>query len=264
MRYPGLDAVRAYGKQLKRQKRMSMVVNAGQKAWQLRKNVIDYTHSKQAVAELQALPSHLHLEQLADTILHGLNGFLRPIQDRSELVTLVTRVKALEPSTVLEIGTAKGGTLYLLSKAAKTNATIISCDLPGGLYGGGYPAWKGDIFRKLISAPQQLHLIRGNSHDAETRRKVVTAIGSAKVDLLFIDGDHSYAGVKHDFMFYRDLVRPGGLIGLHDILPNRFDPDIDVARFWDEVKMEYNTEEIVADRNQGRFGIGLVKVPDRW
>jgi len=36
------------------------------------------------------------------------------------------------------------------------------------------------------------------------------------IDLLYIDGDHSYAGVKFDFEQFGALVRPGGLILLHD------------------------------------------------
>ncbi len=51
------------------------------------------------------------------------------------------------------------------------------------------------------------------------------------------------------------------MIALHDILPNRFDRDIEVSRFWHEIKAHYATEEIVDDRNQGNLGIGLIKLP---
>ncbi len=130
---------------------------------------------------------------------------------------------------MLEIGTAKGGTLFLLSRVADPSATITSCDLPGGLYGGGYPQWKSVIFHRIMPPPQSLHL-RGNSHRAETRERISATLGGQKVDFMFIDGDHSYAGVKHDFLTYRNFVRPGGMIALHDILPNRFDRDIEVSR----------------------------------
>jgi predicted O-methyltransferase YrrM len=38
----------------------------------------------------------------------------------------------------------------------------------------------------------------------------------APIDLLLIDGDHSYAGVKFDFDQFGNRVRAGGLILLHD------------------------------------------------
>ena len=37
-----------------------------------------------------------------------------------------------------------------------------------------------------------------------------------KIDLLFIDGDHSYEGVKLDFELYSKLLSPNGIVILHD------------------------------------------------
>jgi hypothetical protein len=36
---------------------------------------------------------------------------------------------------------------------------------------------------------------------------------------LFIDGDHTYEGVRRDFEMYSPLVRKGGIIAFHDIYP---------------------------------------------
>jgi predicted O-methyltransferase YrrM len=38
-------------------------------------------------------------------------------------------------------------------------------------------------------------------------------------DAILIDGDHSYAGVKRDLELYFPLLRPGGVIVVHDYLP---------------------------------------------
>jgi predicted O-methyltransferase YrrM len=40
-----------------------------------------------------------------------------------------------------------------------------------------------------------------------------------KVDFLFIDGDHTYEGVTRDFEMYSPLVKRGGIIAIHDIVP---------------------------------------------
>jgi hypothetical protein len=37
-----------------------------------------------------------------------------------------------------------------------------------------------------------------------------------KIDVLFIDGDHSYKGVKKDFELYSQILSPNGIIILHD------------------------------------------------
>lgn len=42
-----------------------------------------------------------------------------------------------------------------------------------------------------------------------------------EIDYLHIDADHNYDGVKLDWDLYRPLVRPGGLISLHDTVNER-------------------------------------------
>ena len=54
-----------------------------------------------------------------------------------------------------------------------------------------------------------------------------TALAGRPLDVLFIDGDHSYDGVASDFAAYGPLVRQGGLIGFHDIVAQ---PDTGVER----------------------------------
>jgi predicted O-methyltransferase YrrM len=85
--------------------------------------------------------------------------------------------------------------------------------------------------------------------------------------LLFIDGDHTYAGVSQDFKVYGSLVRPGGLIALHDIAPpGLVTPQTscldggDVPQFWQEITAKLPHKEIIDPTGAGWFGIGVVAV----
>lgn len=60
------------------------------------------------------------------------------VQKLTELSPLIKLLKRRKINIVLEIGTFKGGTLYMLCKIARPNAMLISIDLPGGPFGGGY------------------------------------------------------------------------------------------------------------------------------
>jgi predicted O-methyltransferase YrrM len=202
--------------------------------------------------------------ELVNFIFDRFDGMFRPFQNKTELRRFIERVAAVKPKTIVEIGTARGGTLFLLSCVAHARARIVSIDLPAGPFGGGYPSWKGLLYRWVSGADQSLHLIRGNSHSESTFNLAVNALKGDKVDLLFIDGDHAYAGAKQDFIRYRTLVRPGGLIIFHDILESMIDKNINVAPLWQEVTREFQTEEIVESYNQGQFGIGVMTVPNRW
>ncbi len=186
------------------------------------------------------------------------DGFFKPLQNHWEISQLVDELSKKPPQKILEIGTASGGTLFLLARAASKSATLVSLDLPHGKNGGGFPTWKVKLYQHFASAEQSIHFIRGNSHELSTKEKAENLINKEKYDLIMIDADHSYEGVKRDFLLYSPLVKKGGIIVLHDVIPNIFDPEIKVDLFWDELKTNFKTKEIVHDYNQGNFGIGIV------
>jgi len=156
-------------------------------------------------------------------------------------------VADLKPRRVLEIGTAGGGTLFIWCRLASDDATVISIDLPRGLFGGGYPMWRAVLYRYFRKPRQKLHLIRGDSHDPRTLEKVKKILGSEELDFLFIDGDHTYEGVKRDFEMYSPLVRRGGVVAFHDIVPGPQEYVGGVPRFWSEVKSRHRHMEVVND-----------------
>jgi len=185
-------------------------------------------------------------------------SLIKPAQIPEEIFQLLQILKERKPKTILEIGTANGGTLFLFSQIATEEATIISIDLPGGKFGGGYPKWKIPLYKSFGKRNQKIYLIRGNSHSKETLKKVKNILGEKKADFLFIDGDHSYEGVKKDFEMYSSLVRKGGIIAFHDIVPGPIENVGGVPVFWKEIKSGRKYREIVRNRNQGGYAIGVL------
>lgn len=181
------------------------------------------------------------------------------IQRKWELIALIGRVRALRPSTVVEIGSCQGGTLYVWAQLATSTATLVSIDLPGGPFGGGYSAHQPEEFARNLRDRQTLHCLRCDSHRPGTKRELERLLKKRPVDFLFIDGDHAYDGVKSDFEMYSPLVRPGGLIGFHDISANA-NPACSVDRFWNEVKHGFRYWEFVdRDGYDVWGGIGLIE-----
>ncbi|MFD1341148.1 class I SAM-dependent methyltransferase [Litorisediminicola beolgyonensis] len=239
------------------------MTKAATTAWLTAHNAQDryYMTATQDALAAGELPSDPR--DAAEAVLEGSIGrAIRPMQLLDELAGLIEVVAETRPKRLVEIGTARGGTLMLLCRFAAPDATIVSVDLPYGRNGGGYPKWKMPFYQDFALPGQTLHLLRGNSHDPDTRDRVRDALGGP-ADLIFIDADHSYAGVKTDYELYTPLLRPGGIAGLHDILPNEDDPSIDVAPFWDKLEADarLKTRRIVQDPDQGAYGIGLVEVP---
>jgi predicted O-methyltransferase YrrM len=179
----------------------------------------------------------------------------------TELLGLVNRLQGRPLRRVCEIGTFKGGTLFLWCQLAEPRARIYSVDLPGGPFGGGYHERSLPFFQSFRKPGQTLECLRGNSHDDSMRAALERSLNGDKLDFLFIDGDHTYAGVKQDFEMYLPLVAPGGLIALYDIVRRPDEPKIEVWKFWQELKQQRaDHQEWVNESAQGRrIGIGLVR-----
>jgi len=154
----------------------------------------------------------------------------------------------------MEIGSYLGGTLFLLCRLADPHARIVSLDMHRGHLGGARKA----LYYSFLKSRQRLHVLTGDSHSDRTYSKVARKLGAAKLDFLFIDGDHSYEGVKRDFEMYSRLVRPGGMVAFHDIVPHPPQAQCHVHEFWNEVKQGYRHREMIESPDQQWAGIGLL------
>jgi predicted O-methyltransferase YrrM len=188
------------------------------------------------------------------------NPIIRAIQVPAELRRFAAIVAERQPKTILEIGTCHGGTLLVLCRLSHPSATVISVDLPGGPFGGGYAWFRMPILKAFPANGQRLYLVRDDSHKTKTRDKVAELLGDQKLDLLFIDADHTYEGVRSDFELYSPLVQPGGLIAFHDIAKNQSGTEYGVFRLWNEIKDRYRYLEIIDNPDQVGSGLGLLYV----
>lgn len=227
---------------------------------------MEKSHRAAAIKQLRRLEKKLLSRQArfaVPFVFKGRGEFKRiePRQNPFEIESLYRMVTDINPQRVLEIGTARGGTLYLWTQAAAEDATLVSVDLPQGDFGGAYPKSRVPFYQSFARQHQRLTLLRTDSHLQGTLEQVRDLFHGEPIDFAFIDGDHTYEGVKKDFEMYGPMVRKGGLIAFHDILPRPDMPEIQVDRFWNELKLKYNTVDFVGSSDTGRaIGIGVLKV----
>ena len=198
-------------------------------------------------------------DELVAYVFEAADGFLKPLQIRAEIARAMAVVEKVKPRFLLEIGTARGGTFFLFSRAAAQDALLVSLDLPAGRWGGGYSNWKTRIFRRMLLPGQKADFVRANSHDPTSLARVREILGGNLLDVLYIDGDHSYEGVKTDYEMYSSLVRPGGLIVFHDVALHDVKHDCHVDQLWSDLKLRFPSSEIVQDPKQGWAGIGILQ-----
>jgi hypothetical protein len=129
---------------------------------------------------------------------------------------------------VVEICTYRGGTFYALCNVAAQNPTLVSIDLPGGLFGGGYTDNELRYIRGYGRPGQSLHFLAADSQQASTRDAVVERLDGRPIEFLLIDGDRRCEGVRRDFEPSLGKSLPdelngavGGAVVDHDHLRNR-------------------------------------------
>jgi predicted O-methyltransferase YrrM len=136
----------------------------------------------------------------------------------------------------LEIGTFAGGSASLMSTHPKVTK-VVSVDL-------GVPIDKSIPIENVNTFKHkncEYTYIQGDSTDLDTINKLKEIV--SKVDILLIDGNHTYDWVIKDFNNYKDFVKNGGYIIFDDYEDDIYSPDVklavnDLIKTLDELKFE--------------------------
>lgn len=147
--------------------------------------------------------------------------------------------REMAPSIIVELGTHKGNSLCAFAEGAKYSecqATIYGIDSwegdPHANYSGG-----SDIYNELNSFVSRKYdnvVLLRSYFDAALEQ-----FEADSIDLLHVDGFHSYEAVKHDFESWLPKVKSDGVILLHDIAIER--EGFGAKRFWEEIQPKYQT-----------------------
>jgi cephalosporin hydroxylase len=170
------------------------------------------------------------------------------LQSQFEIIEAMKFLKPRKLFNFLEIGSNDGGSFACWSMIISGKKISIDIPYPGVNYDKRNTLWLEDF--------DNVYPVYGDSHKPETVTKVEQILEGEKVDFLFIDGDHSYEGVKADYEMYKHLVSDEGIIGFHDIM----DTDLHhregcyVDKLWKELKG--NKVEFYGPFQ--RYGIGFI------
>lgn len=191
----------------------------------------------------------MNIEQVQDLCNYILHPSLidknTTIQVYEEVFQLGCFLNVLKPNNILEIG-ARGGTFLLFNKLSTGFKIAVDLDI----------SFNESIYMSMFG--ENFHFINRNSQDEQTFKMIKEIC--PQFDFIFIDGDHSYEGVKRDFDLYKKLLSPRGYIAFHDIDPNHVflnsysngeSKTGKVRRFWQE--LNYGSKiEIICTKSNGK------------
>lgn len=130
--------------------------------------------------------------------------------DFDEARYLFNLVRSLKNCKFLEIGRYRGGSTLLFAIAMNGNSKLISVDNLTK-FGCDDEALKNVLERFGLS-----HKVELVMHDSGTFE-----VDPASFDLIFIDGDHSYKGVRRDYDHLKQSLKLGGHLLFHDAVYGR-------------------------------------------
>jgi predicted O-methyltransferase YrrM len=138
---------------------------------------------------------------------YDFEGGLYIQQHPDEFASLIVFLQDRGPfPNYLEIGSASGGTCLFLTQCLDIGQVTSLDD------GQHRDAWLQDQHFSQIPGCNRF---LGDSHGEEARQYMERMVREP-LDLAFIDGDHSYEGVKQDIELVLPYCRPGALLVLHD------------------------------------------------
>jgi predicted O-methyltransferase YrrM len=180
------------------------------------------------------------------------------VQIESEVTGFLDFISPLKPEVFLEVGSGTSANSFVTAQSVPTIRKMVCVDMH---------IRNRRRLSNLIRQDVELNLINGDSHAETTRNTVKACLGGQCVDVLFIDGDHTFRGVFEDFLQYGQLVRDGGVIAFHDIVPDpwcrmggrsssAYTGEVPIV--WSLLKSRYKSLELVEDFAQDGFGIGVL------
>ena len=163
-------------------------------------------------------------------------------------------ISVLRPRLFVELGTFRGTSYCGFCQSIKR------LGLPTRTF--AVDTWKGDPHNG-VNGPEILEELRGH-HDPRygtfssllemSFDEAAQRFENGEIDLLHIDGYHTYEAVRHDYETWRPKLSDRGVILFHDVVEHM--RDFGVWRFWDETRTQYPSFEFHHQHGLGVLAIG--------
>ena len=165
-------------------------------------------------------------------------------------------IEQFKPRTVVELGTHRGDSYLAFCQAVK------KLNLSQKIRCYGVDTWEGD--KHAGSYSSEIYQALAAYHDPKyadfstliraTFDEALSKFEDKSVDLLHIDGLHTYEAVKHDFETWFSKLSERAIVIFHDTMVHR--EDFGVHRFWGEISPRYPHFNFLHSHGLGVLAVG--------
>jgi hypothetical protein len=162
-------------------------------------------------------------------------------------------INQVEPGVFVELGTHAGTSYFAFCQSVKSSGLSTKCFAVDSWSGDDHAGYYSEAIFNRVSDENQKYksfsaLIRKNFDDA------VEGFENNSIDILHIDGLHTYEAVRHDFLTWLPKLSPTAYVLFHDT--NVLELDFGVNRFWNEISKEYKSIEFFHAHGLGILQLG--------
>ena len=146
-------------------------------------------------------------------------------------------VASLKPKTLVELGTHGGGSYFSFCQSVvdnKLDTKTYAIDTWTGEKQAGF--YSESLFKKVMDFNIE-HFDNFSTLMKMTFDEALNEFDDNSVDLLHIDGFHSYEAVSNDYRSWYPKLSKEAIVLFHDT--HEIKPGFGVHQFWDELKKEH-------------------------
>jgi hypothetical protein len=163
-------------------------------------------------------------------------------------------IASLRPDLLVELGTHYGESYFGFCQAIEENGLPTRCYAVDTWHGDEHAGFYSEAVYEEVNAYNQANCVSFSSLLRMTFDEAAAQFADSSIDLLHIDGLHSYQAVAHDFWNWFPKVKAGGVILLHDVVARA--PDFGVWRLWEELSQRFP-----AFAFHHEWGLGVLRIP---
>lgn len=143
-------------------------------------------------------------------------------------------VSELKPKLLVELGTHSGNSYFTFCQSVKVSQLGAVCYAVDTWEGDSQAGWYDDKIYQSVAKINNEHYATFSYLLRRTFDNAVSQFADGSIDILHIDGLHTYEACKHDYETWLPKVKKGGVILFHDIC-SRHD-DFGVWKLWGELQ----------------------------